>query len=104
MDTLGGRYSAGVANLDLFLQGYSCEPVKVNRTSRDDIHMNTPTLSMGLMPQPDVMRGIAAKPEFRGRGCIGRPMYWLPESNLGSRTLDSGPIPERVENILLPDH
>jgi hypothetical protein len=97
VENLGGRYSNGTANLDLFLQGYSCEPVKVNRTTRDDIHMNTPTLSMGLMPQPDVMRGMAAKPEFKGRGFIGRPMYWLPESNLGSRTLDSEPIPERVK-------
>jgi hypothetical protein len=97
VDTLGGRYSGGTANLDLFLQGYSCEPVKVNRTTRDDIFLNTPALSMGLMPQPDVLRGMAAKPEFKGRGFIGRPMYWLPESNLGSRTLDSEPIPERLK-------
>jgi hypothetical protein len=50
-----------------------------------------------LMPQPDVLRGMAAKPEFKGRGFIGRPMYWLPESNLGSRTLESEPIPERLK-------
>jgi hypothetical protein len=96
VETLGGRYN-GVANLDLFLQGYSGDAVKVNRTTRDDIHLNTPALSMGLMPQPDVMRGMAAKPEFKGRGFIGRPMYWAPESNLGSRTLDSEPIPERLK-------
>jgi hypothetical protein len=97
VENMGGRYSNGTPNLDLFLQGYSGDAVKVNRTTRDDIHLNTPTLSMGLMPQPDVMRGMAAKPEFRGRGFIGRPMYWAPESNLGSRTLDSEPIPERVK-------
>lgn len=97
LDTLGGRYSSGVANLDLFLQGYSGDSVKVNRTTRDDIHLNTPTLSMGLMPQPDVLRGMAAKPEFKGRGFIGRPFYMKPESNLGRRTLDSEPIPERIK-------
>jgi hypothetical protein len=97
LDTLGGRYSAGVANLDLFLQGYSGDAVKVNRTTRDDIHLNTPTLSMGLMPQPDVIQGMAAKQEFKGRGFIGRPFYMIPESNLGARTLDSEPIPERVK-------
>jgi hypothetical protein len=99
LDTLGGRYSAGVANLDLFLQGYSGDSVKVNRTTRDDIFLNSPALSMGLMPQPDVIRGMAAKAEFRGRGFIGRPMYWVPESNLGSRTLDSEPIPERLKML-----
>jgi putative DNA primase/helicase len=97
LDTLGGRYSAGVANLDLFLQGYSGDAVKVNRTTRDDIHLNTPALSMGLMPQPDVIRGMAAKPEFKGRGFIGRPLYMIPESNLGARTLDSEPIPDRIK-------
>jgi hypothetical protein len=54
-------------------------------------------LSMGLMPQPDVLRGMAAKPEFKGRGFIGRPFYMMPDSNLGTRTLDSEPIPERVK-------
>jgi putative DNA primase/helicase len=97
LDTLGGRYSAGVANLDLFLQGYSGDAVKVNRTTRDDIHLNTPALSMGLMPQPDVIQGMAAKQEFKGRGFIGRPFYMIPESNLGARTLESEPIPERVK-------
>ena len=97
LDTLGGRYSSGVANLDLFLQGYSGDAVKVNRTSRDDIYLNSPALSMGLMPQPQVIRGMAAKPEFKGRGFNGRPLYFKAESNLGSRTLDSEPIPERLK-------
>jgi hypothetical protein len=97
LDTLGGRYSAGVANLDLFLQGYSGDSVKVGRTSRDDIFLNNPTLSLGLMPQPPVIRGLAAKSEFKGRGFIGRPMYHMPETNLGTRTLDSEPIPEHIK-------
>jgi hypothetical protein len=97
LDTLGGRYSSGVANLDLFLQGYSGDSVKVNRTSRADIFLNKPALSLGLMPQPQVIGGTASKPEFKGRGFIGRPFYMMPESNLGARTLDSEPIPEQVK-------
>lgn len=97
LDTLGGRYSSGVANLDLFLQGYSGDSVKVNRTSRADIFLNKPALSLGLMPQPQVIGGTASKPEFKGRGFIGRPFYMMPESNLGARTLDSEPIPDRLK-------
>ena len=97
LDNLGGRYNSGIANLDLFLQGYSGDSVKVNRTTRDDIYLNNPALSMGLMPQPDVMRGIAEKQEFKGRGFNGRPLYFMPKSNLGSRTLNSRPIPENIK-------
>jgi hypothetical protein len=53
---------------------------------------------MGLMPQPQVIGGTAAKPEFKGRGFIGRPFYMMPESNLGTRTLDSEPIPDRLKH------
>jgi len=86
LDTLGGRYSAGVANLDLFLQGYSGDSVKVGRTSRDDIFLNNPTLSLGLMPQPPVIRGLAAKPEFKGGQCITcRKPTWAPGPWTASR-------------------
>jgi hypothetical protein len=97
LDTLGGRYSSGVANLDLFLQGYSGDSVKVNRATRDDIFLNRPALSMGLMPQPQVIRGMAAKPEFKGRGFNGRPYYSKPIPNLGNRTLNSQPIPDLLK-------
>ena len=96
-DTLGGRYSSGVANLDLFLQGYSGDSVKVSRITREDICLKNPTLSMGLMPQPQVLQGLASRPEFRNRGFMGRAMYLMPQPNLGTRTLDTIPIPEQIK-------
>ena len=41
-DILAGRYSNGVPNLDLFLQGHAGSPVKVNRGSRPPIAMESP--------------------------------------------------------------
>ena len=103
-DILAGRYSGGIPNLDLFLQGHAGSPVRVNRGSRPPVFMQNPALTFGLSPQPDVLRGLTEKPSFRGRGLLGRFLYALPPSNLGYRTLDARPLlPDtrsRYEGIL----
>jgi len=103
-DILAGRYSGGIPNLDLFLQGHAGSPVRVNRGSRPPVFMQYPALTFGLSPQPDVLRGLTEKPSFRGRGLLGRFLYALPASNLGYRTLDARPmLPDtraRYEGIL----
>lgn len=91
-EILGGRYSKGVPNLDLFLQAHAGSPVRVNRASRPSIAMNAPSLALGLTPQPDLLRGLSSIPGFRGRGLLGRFLYALPLSNLGYRTLDKEPL------------
>ncbi len=103
-DILGGRYSGGIPNLDLFLQGHAGSAVRVNRGSRPPVFMQASTLTLGLSPQPNVLRGLTEKSTFRGRGLLGRFLYVLPPSNLGYRTLDVNPIlPDynaRYEGIL----
>lgn len=103
-DILGGRYSGGIPNLDLFLQSHAGSAVRVNRGSRPPVFMQTPALTFGLSPQPEALRGLTEKPSFRGRGLLGRFLYVLPPSNLGYRTLDASPIfPDycaRYEGIL----
>jgi len=96
-DIIGGRYSNGVANLDLFLQAHSGDPVRVDRGSRDPVFLNGPALTLGLSPQPEVLRGLADKPGFRGKGLLARFLYFLPKSNLGYRSLDSNPVPENIK-------
>lgn len=96
-DILAGRYSGGIPNLDLFLQGHAGSPVRVNRGSRPSIFMLNPALTLGLSPQPDVLRGLTEKPSFRGRGLLGRFLYALPPSNLGYRTLKTTPMPEAIK-------
>ena len=91
-DILAGRYSGGVPNLDLYLQGHAGSPVKVDRGSRPSIFLQSPTLTLGLSPQPDVLRGLTDNKSFRGRGLLGRFLYAIPVSNLGYRTLNTRPL------------
>jgi hypothetical protein len=43
-----------------------------------------------------VLRGLASKPGFRGRGLLARFLYLLPPSPLGYRTLKTMPVPAVV--------
>ena len=96
-DILAGKYSSGVPNFDLYLQGYSGDSVKVDRGCRPPLYLKKPALSLGLSPQPDVLRGLVDKPGFKGRGLLGRFLYLLPDTNLGYRTLKTEPIPEEIK-------
>jgi len=91
-DILGGLYSGGKANLDLFLQGHSGSPVRVGRGSRAPIFLNRAVLTMGLTAQPEVITTICRNSTFKGRGLLGRFLYVIPPSNIGHRKLDVAPI------------
>ena len=97
-DLLQGRYSNGIPNLDLVLKAHSGDAERVDRGSRPPVFLKSPRLSIGLSPQPDVLRGLAAKPGFRGRGLLGRFLYLLPPSPLGFRPLESNPVPDGVRD------
>ncbi len=96
-DLLQGRYSNGIPNLDLVLKSHSGDPERVDRGSRPPVYLRNPRLTIGLAPQPEVLRGLAAKPGFRGRGLLGRFLYLLPPSPLGTRTLLPKPIPPKAQ-------
>lgn len=91
-DILSGRYSSGIPNLDLFLQAHSGSSVRVNRGSRSPVFLNRPALTIGLTPQPDILKGLTKTPAFRGRGLLARFLFAVPFSNLGTRTLDGAPL------------
>lgn len=95
-DLLQGRYSNGIPNLDLVLKAHSGDAERVDRGSRPPVFLHRPRLTIGLSPQPDVLRGLASKPGFRGRGLLGRFLYLLPPSPLGFRTLESNPVPVSI--------
>ena len=95
-DMLQGRYSNGIPNLDLILKSHSADSERVDRAGRPQVILRNPRLTIGLSPQPEVLRGLAHKPGFRGRGLLARIIYLIPESPLGYRTLQTDPIPEPV--------
>lgn len=95
-DMMQGRYSGGIPNLDLMLKAHSGDPDRVDRGCRPSVNLRYPLLTIGLSPQPEVLRGLASKPGFRGRGFLGRFLYLLPSSPLGYRTLRTQPVPDSV--------
>lgn len=100
-DMLGGRYSRGVPNLDLVLKAWSGDSERIDRAGREPIYLQCPRLTIGLSPQPEVLRGLSEQPGFRGRGLLGRFLYLLPPSPLGYRSLDArrpgANVPEHLE-------
>ncbi|MBF0293003.1 MAG: DUF3987 domain-containing protein, partial [Nitrospinae bacterium] len=97
-DMMAGRYSSGIPNLDVYLQSHAGASVRVDRGSRPSVYMRNPALSIGLSPQPDVLRGLGKNPGFRGRGLLARFIYALPQSKLGYRKLETNHIPQDVRN------
>ena len=95
-DILSGRYSNGKSNLDLWLQSHSGDRVRVNRMSREPVIMENPALTVGVSPQPEVLRDMRKLPGFWGRGLINRFLFLWPKSPLGWRGLNGFQIPAAV--------
>jgi hypothetical protein len=90
-DVMAGRYSSGVGNLDIFLKGHAGDDLRVDRVTRSGA-VDRCCLTLAYAVQPDVIRGMAERPSFRGRGLIGRFMYAIPESPIGRRRVNAEPV------------
>jgi hypothetical protein len=97
-DIMAGRYSEGKGNFELYLQAYSHEAVGVYRIKRDDIRLNSPSLTMCLGVQSIVIEEIGKHKGFRGRGLLARFLYAYCKPQAGYRSRLSKPIsPEIAE-------
>jgi hypothetical protein len=95
-DIVAGRYSKGVANMDVFLQSHSGSPVRVHRGSREPVNLLSPCLTIAVSCQPYVLQEMGANQAFRGRGLLARFLFAVPRSRLGYRTLVSKEIPKPI--------
>ena len=68
----------------------------MDRVTRGSLVVDRCCLTLAYAVQPDVIRGLASKPSFRGRGLIGRFMYSVPETRLGKRRINPEPVPESM--------
>ncbi len=96
-EMMAGRYSNGQANLGLYLAGHSGDDWTVDRVGRAGVDLIRTAITFGLTVQPDVLAGFAAKPQFRGRGLLGRFLYCVPETLLGSRPAVTPSVLEQIE-------
>ncbi len=100
-ETLAGRYAKtpGAGNIDCVLKAHSGENVRIDRQGRPPVFIRRASLVLGLAVQPDVLRGLARKEGFRGRGLCGRFLYSYPLSLLGVRRIQTRPIPAEIRRI-----
>src|SRR5829696_6634709 len=83
-DQMAGRYSqAAGPNLGVYLKGHAGDLLKVDRRGRPPEYVERPCLTIGLAVQPEVLRGLASRPGFGGRGLLARFLYSLPPSLVG---------------------
>jgi hypothetical protein len=94
-EIMAGRYSEG-ANFGIYLKGHAGDSLRVNRLGRGPDYVESPALTLGLCVQPDVVESLSQKPGFRGRGLLGRFLYSIPISRLGSREIEPPAVPEYV--------
>ena len=96
-ETMAGRYSNQIPNLDIYLMGHAGDHVRVDRGSRPAVIMDNPRLTMALTIQPDVLAAMSTKPGFRGRGLLGRVLFCLPTSTIGRRNGATRPMRADVQ-------
>ncbi|TPW16875.1 MAG: DnaB domain-containing protein helicase domain-containing protein [bacterium] len=95
-ELMGGRYSEGVPNIDIYLKGHSGSAISTDRISRAGGSVQCPAMTIGLAIQPDVISGLQAKKGFRGRGLLARFLWCVPTSRVGHRHPDPHPVPAGV--------
>jgi hypothetical protein len=95
-EMLAGRYGNG-SNFEIILKAHTGGKVRVDRRGRSEVVENA-TLTIGLTVQPDVLRGLADKPGFRGRGLIGRFLYCIPKSLVGRRKVAPEPMNDEARS------
>ncbi len=91
------RYSANAApNIDVLLKAHAGDALRVDRVGRPPEFVRAPALTLGLATQPEVIRGLIAKPGFHGRGLQARILFAVPESLVGRRATKTPPVPSEV--------
>jgi hypothetical protein len=103
-DMMAGRYSQGGGpNLGVYLKGHAGDPLRVDRKGRPPEHVDRPALTVGLAVQPEVLRQIAERPGFRGRGLLARFLWSAPAGTVGRRQVGAAPVPAGVRERYATD-
>lgn len=98
LGNVAGRYASGNANPEIVLKGWNQEPHPINRKGRS-VLLENPNLTLGLAAQPGLLTGLGKSAAvFEERGLMGRFLFGMPDSRVGSRTYDSEKISDDVKD------
>lgn len=96
-DLMSGLYSRnGACNFQVYLVGHSGDDLIVDRVTRKNLRVERPALTCAYAMQPEVIKGLAQKSTFRGRGLLARFLYAAPRSLIGEREIDPQKAPSEV--------
>ena len=94
---MAGRYSSSGPNLAVYLKGHVGSPIRVDRKGRDAEYIEAPALTLGLTVQPAVLESVMGIEGARGRGLLGRFLWSVPRSNIGTRESDPTNVSAELE-------
>lgn len=98
-DLMAGQYSKnGAPNFNVYLMGHSGDDLTTDRVSREGVRVERPALTCAYAIQPVVIKGLAEKPAFRGRGLLGRFLYAAPQSWIGWREVAATPVSDSIRD------
>jgi len=97
LDIALGRYTNGVPNLGVWLNGHAGDTFKASRMSRGPTVLIKPELSMAITPQPNSMGSLFGSQASVDKGFLARFLFGIPESMLGRRKRDPEQIPNRLK-------
>jgi len=109
---MAGRYSEGKGNFDIYMKGYTGDPVRIDRKGRGPEYIPRPLITFCVTVQPQVIEELGVNREFRGRGLLARYNYSIPANIVGYRKIRVTAVPEetshawsaRIKDVLrLPD-
>jgi putative DNA primase/helicase len=93
---MGGAYSGGRPNNDVFLQSHAGSSFRAVRAERE-AYLTAPAMSIGIMIQPGILEEVANNSQFRHSGIVARFLTTIPENNIGKRDVRrSTAIPKSV--------
>lgn len=71
-DVISGLYSNGQGNINLFLKAYDGSAHTIFRRTSENITLDAPYLTFGIMTQPQQLSKVMENPQFTGRGLMQR--------------------------------
>ncbi len=98
-DLMAGQYSkSSIVQFDVYLKGHSGDDLITDRVGRKSVRVERPALTCAYAMQPEVIKGLAANPAFRGRGLLARFLYSFPQSWIGRREIAPKPVSEATRD------
>ena len=92
----GGRYSNGIANLDLILKCWNGESYQKDRCNAPPIYLKRPYLSISLCGQPYILGELFENRSFHSSGLVARFLYNFPVSKVGKRKCDTMTVDKKI--------